>query len=170
MISEGKSSLPKGFMLANGNVKQSPPHAVLPYTENCRTWYSVYQWDQISPRTQETHVKDICLIKEFALYTISLKLTLYLAFEMLQIFFLVQKLKLSKYFYLHFNFLGYLGIHLVIKLLKMFFGVIWGGGRGRYNFQIIFITFISAYQSSVNGLYPRQGSCSTHEEVLTRGS
>lgn len=37
MISEGKSSLPKGFMLANGNAKQSSPHEVLPYTENWRT-------------------------------------------------------------------------------------------------------------------------------------
>lgn len=68
MVSEGKSSLPKGFTLADGNAKQSSPHVVLPYNENCRTWYSVCQWDQISTRSEETHVKDICLRKEIAIY------------------------------------------------------------------------------------------------------
>lgn len=90
MISEGISSVPKGFTLATGNAKKSSLHIVLPYSENCWTWYSVYQWDQISSQSQETHVKDICLIKEFALDTISLKLALYLAFEMLQIFLLFR--------------------------------------------------------------------------------
>jgi len=94
MISEGKSSLPKGFTLASGNTKQSLPHAVLPFNENCRTWYSVYQWDQISSQSQETHVTDICLIKQFALYMISLKSSLYLTFEMLQILFSCSEVKI----------------------------------------------------------------------------
>lgn len=53
----------------------------------------------------------------------SLKLTLYLAYEMIQIYFLVQKVESSKHFYLLFNILDYLGIPLVTKLLKLLFDV-----------------------------------------------